>query len=69
MSANITLRFVLLYGVSPTALRTAVEQVSVALADRALTALPVQRYHLDDIVAAHEAVEAGTNRKVMLDIA
>ena len=68
MSANITLRFVLLYGVPPSALRTAVDQVSVALADAALTALPVQRFGLEEIVAAHEAVESGTDAKVMLDV-
>ena len=68
MSANIALRFVLLYGVSPTALRTAVDQVSVALADGALTALPVQRFGLDEIVAAHEAVESGTGGKVVLEV-
>jgi NADPH2:quinone reductase len=68
MSANVTLRFVLLYGVRPTALRTAVDQVSLALAESALTALPVQRFGLEEIAAVHEAVESGTSGKVMLDV-
>jgi NADPH2:quinone reductase len=68
MSANVTLRFVLLYSVPRTALRAAVDQVSVALADGALTALPVRRFALDDVVAAHEAVESGTGGKVLLDL-
>jgi NADPH:quinone reductase len=68
MAANLALRFVLLYGVPGAALRTAVEQVSLALTDRALTALPVQRFGLDDVVAAHEAVESGSSGKVVLDL-
>jgi NADPH2:quinone reductase len=59
MTANVVLRFVLLYGVPPDALSQAARDISAALADGALTELPVIRYPLDEIAAAHEAVEGG----------
>jgi NADPH:quinone reductase len=59
MTANVVLRFVLLYGVPPEALSQAARDISAALADGALTELPVIRYPLDEIAAAHEAVEGG----------
>jgi NADPH2:quinone reductase len=40
--------------------------VSSALADGALTELPVHRFALSDIVAAHEAAEAGPLGKVLV---
>jgi NADPH2:quinone reductase len=33
-----------------------------------LTVLPVRRFPLDDIAVAHEAVEAGTVGKVLVDV-
>jgi NADPH2:quinone reductase len=66
MTANVVLRFVLLYGVAPEALDRAVADISAALAEGALTALPVQRFGLDDIVAAHQAAEAGPVGKVLV---
>lgn len=68
MSANVTLRFVLLYGVPPAELRTAARQVTAALTEGALTPLPVHRFGLDEIVEAHEAVEAGVTGKVLVDV-
>lgn len=68
MSANVTLRFMLLYNVEPDALQTAAREVTVALSEEALTELPVHRFGLDDIVAAHEAVESGVTGKVLVDI-
>ena len=68
MSANVTLRFLLLYGVDPEVLRTAAREVTAAAAKGALTELPVHRFRLDDVVAAHEAVEAGVTGKVLLEI-
>jgi NADPH2:quinone reductase len=59
MTANVVLRFVLLYGVPPEALRQAAKDISAALAEGALTELPVIKYPLDEIAAAHEAVEGG----------
>jgi NADPH:quinone reductase len=66
MTANVTLRFVLLYGVPPAALEQAAQDITAALADGALTGLPVTRFGLDDIVAAQEAVEAGAVGKVLV---
>jgi NADPH2:quinone reductase len=59
MTANVVLRFVLLYGVPPEALRQAARDISAALAEGALTELPVIKFSLDEIAAAHEAVEGG----------
>jgi NADPH2:quinone reductase len=66
MTANVTLRFVLLYGVPRAALEQAARDITAALADGALTELPVTRFALDDIVAAQEAVEAGAVGKVLV---
>ena len=68
MAANVTLRFVLLYGVPVEALQAAVDQITSALGDGALSELPVHRFALADIAAAHEAVEAGVTGKVLVDI-
>ncbi len=68
MTANVTLRFVLLYGVPAEAVDQAVADISAALAARALTELPVTRFPLEQIVEAHEAVEAGVAGKVVVEI-
>ena len=69
MTANLTLRFVLLYGVPPAALGQAASDITGALADGALTELPVTRFGLADVAAAHRAVEAGTPGKVVVELA
>jgi NADPH2:quinone reductase len=66
MTANVTMRFVLLYGVPREALRRAAEDITAALADGALTELPVHRFPLSGIVAAQEACEAGPVGKVLV---
>jgi len=66
MTANVTLRFILLYGVPRPALRQAAADITAALIEGALTELPVHRFGLSDIVAAHEAVEAGALGKVLV---
>ncbi len=68
MTANVSLRFVLLYGVPGSFMATAVHEVSSALAAGALSELPPHRFSLDDIAAAHEAVESGAVGKVLIDI-
>jgi NADPH:quinone reductase len=65
MNANVIVRFVLLYGVPQDALEEAAKDISAALADGALTELPVTRFPLDEIAAAHDAVEAGAVGKVL----
>jgi NADPH:quinone reductase len=69
MTANVTLRFVLLYGVPPAALDHAARDITTALTDGKLTELPVTRFALDDIAKAQEAVEAGTLGKVLIELA
>ena len=66
MTANVSLRFVLLYGVPRPALLAAASDIGIAVSERALSELPIHRYTLDEIVAAHEAVEAATVGKVVV---
>ncbi|MCF3965207.1 NADPH:quinone reductase [Streptomyces fuscigenes] len=67
MNANVTLRFVLLYGVPSHELTAAAREVTAAAAAGALTVLPIHRYPLADVVAAQEAVEAGAVGKIVVD--
>ena len=66
MNANVMLRFVLLYGVPHEALEQAAKDITAALADGALTELPTTSFRLDEIAAAHDAVEAGAVGKVLV---
>ena len=68
MTANVTLRFMLLYRVPHDVLRTAAQRITDAVAAGALTALPVHRFPLVEVAAAHEAVESGVTGKVLVDI-
>ena len=68
MQRNLTLRFVLVYDIPEEALERAVAGVSEALAAGDLTELPAHRFPLDDIAAAHEAVERNAVGKVLVDI-
>lgn len=68
MAANVSLRFVLLYGVPAAALREAADAITGMLADGTLTSLPTHHFGLDAIAEAHEAVESGTTGKVVLDL-
>jgi NADPH:quinone reductase len=66
MTANLTLKFVLLYGVPMTALDQAAAGITAALAAGELTGLPVHKFSLADIAAAHEAAESGIAGKVIV---
>jgi len=66
MVANATLRFVLIYGVTDEALDAAAGGVAAAAAD--LPRLPITRFPLAEVAAAHDAVAQGTLGKVLLDI-
>jgi NADPH:quinone reductase len=68
MTANVTLRFVLLYGVPRATLERAATDITRAVGAGALSELPIHRFRLDEIVAAHEALEAGIVGKVLIDI-
>jgi NADPH2:quinone reductase len=66
MTANVTLRFILLYTMPRPALLQAAADITRALRDGALTELPVTRFPLDQAAEAHEAVEAGAVGKVIV---
>ena len=66
MTANVTLRFMLLYTVPRPALLQAAAGITRALKDGALTELPVTRFSLDQVAEAHDAVEAGAVGKVIV---
>jgi NADPH2:quinone reductase len=68
MTPNLLLRFVLVYTIPRDALRAAVEGVSRAVEVGALTTLPLHRFPLDRVAAAHDAVEGGAVGKVVIDI-
>ena len=63
--ANVTLRFVWLYGVPVPELVQASSDVAAALTAGALDELPVHRFPLSNVAEAHEAVEAGVVGKVL----
>ncbi len=68
MMLNAKLEFVFVYTIPDEAKRAAVAAISQALRDQSLTLLPVHRFPLDRIAAAHDAVESGAVGKVLIDI-
>jgi NADPH2:quinone reductase len=66
MTANVVLRFVLLYGVPAAALDQAAADVTGALAAGDVTGLPVHKFPLERIAAAHEAAEASVTGKIIV---
>lgn len=68
MVGNTTLAFVLVYGLAQAALDAAVQGVSKAIEQQALPALPPVRFPLTEVAAAHDAVQAGTRGKVLIDL-
>jgi NADPH2:quinone reductase len=66
MTANVTLKFVLLYGATMTALGQGAADITAALAAGELTGLPSHTFPLDEIAAAHEAAESGAVGKVIV---
>jgi NADPH2:quinone reductase len=68
MTANVTLRFVLLYGVPMTVLDETAADITAALTAGELTGLPVHKFPLDGIAAAHEAAEGGAVGKVIVTL-
>ena len=68
MVLNVVLRFVLVYSMPDEAKLAAVADIDAALRTGALTPLPVTRFPLAEIAAAHDAVEAGAVGKVLVDL-
>jgi NADPH2:quinone reductase len=66
MNAGVIMRFVLLYRVPGTELAAAAADVTAALAAGDLTGLPVHKYPLDKIAAAHDTAEGGVTGKIIV---
>ena len=66
MTANVALRFILVYGMPSPAFDAAITDITAALTAGALTELPVHRFPLSEIAAAHEAAESGVVGKVIV---
>jgi NADPH2:quinone reductase len=64
MTANVVVRFVLLYGIPAEALDAAAAGVTAALEAGDLTELPVHHFPLTEIVSAHETAETSPTGKV-----
>jgi NADPH2:quinone reductase len=67
MTANVLIRFVLLYTVPPAALDAAVADITAAVGAGALSGLPVHRFPLAQVIAAHEAAESSAVGKVIVE--
>lgn len=68
MVRNASVEFVLVYTLAPEWLERAADDVTAALEGGALQPLPEHRYALEDIAAAHEAVERAVVGKVLVHI-
>ena len=68
MTDNIVLKFVMVYGFAPALIAAAIDEITAALTSGELQPLPVLRFGLEDIAAAHDAVEGRVAAKVLVDI-
>ena len=68
MTANVALRFVLLYGVPRRDLIAGGSAITEALEAGALTPLPTHDFSLDQVAAAHEAQESNVTGKVLIHL-
>ena len=69
LGKDLTVRFVLVYVMGEAAHQDAIRDITTALEAGLLHPVAVQRFSLDEIAAAHEAVETGhTAGKVLIDL-
>jgi len=68
MTINATLRFALVYGFPPALLADGVAEITRSLAEGDLSPLPVVRFPLAQVAAAHDAVQSRTPGKVLIDL-
>lgn len=68
MTLNARVNFMLVYTLSESRIRAAVDDITEALARGHITALPTTVLPLTDIVAAHDLVESGAFGRVLLDV-
>lgn len=72
-SLNLRYQFIQLYGIEDAQIQAAAEDVATAVAAGALRVgaeggVPLHHYRLEEIAAAHDAVEAGAVGKVLIDL-
>jgi NADPH2:quinone reductase len=66
---DVTVRFVLVYVMGAAAHQAAIADITTALEAGRLDPVAVQRFRLDEIAAAHEAMETGhTAGKLLIDL-
>ena len=69
LGKDVTVRFVLVYVMGDAAHQDAIKDITTALEAGLLHPVAVQCFSLDEIAAAHEAVETGhTAGKVLIDL-
>ena len=68
MGGNVDLRFVLVYGFPPALIAAAIDEITAGLEAGDLTPLPFIRFGLDQVAAAHDAVEKRSTGKVLIDL-
>jgi NADPH:quinone reductase len=68
MTANARIDFMLVYTMPDAAKRAAVDDITAALREGALSELPATRFPLVDTAAAHDAVQGGAVGKVLIDV-
>jgi NADPH2:quinone reductase len=69
LGKDVTVRFVLVYVMGEAAHQAAINDITTALEAGLLHPVAVQRFTLDEIATAHEAVETGhTAGKVLIDL-
>ncbi len=68
MTANVNLRFMILYGFTPAMLADGITDVTDGLAEGGYAPLPLTRFDLEQAAAAQDAVQANTVGKVIIDL-
>lgn len=68
MAHNASVEFVLVYTISDAAKAAAVAEITAALAEGALSALPTSRFPLSRTGSAHDSVRHGATGKVLVDV-
>lgn len=68
MVANARIEFMLVYTMPDEAKRAAVDDITAALREGALSELPATRFALAETAAAHDAVQSGAVGKVLIDV-
>jgi NADPH2:quinone reductase len=68
MVANASIEFMLVYTMPDDAKRAAVDDITAALREGALSEPPTTRFALAETAAAHDAVQSGAVGKVLIDV-